>query len=91
MAGGTGGGSLLIVCESYRNNGVIKAKGGDGSDYGGGGGGGGICIVTGIKQESTGTYDVSGGKSIAGSGYKGTLGANGGNGIYHIFEIGGDL
>lgn len=84
IAGGRGGGNIVIACKGFRNQGIIQANGGNGetsgSHYGGGGGGGGCVIVACTNNNGTGTLLAQGGQS-------GNGGANGSNGITKIIEL----
>lgn len=88
--GGAGAGMVRLGSPLIINNGVIRAKGGNGSagtgagGHGGGGGGGGRVVIAGSLSGS-GTLSVVGGTGGAGNG-GGSAGANGSNGTVHLFS-----
>jgi hypothetical protein len=73
-AAGNGGGILLINARRIINNGIIRARGGNGfsptvGNVGGGGaGGGGVIILNSIFYDGSGMLDVSSGTPGAGFG-----------------------
>lgn len=97
-AGGKGGGSVYIIANTISNN-IINANGENGSDgtygsgagtsgyAGGGGGGGGGSIVMIADTIAQGTINVNGGLGGNQSDEK-TKGADGGEGIAFIKELG---
>lgn len=90
--GGSGGGVVWIAARKLVNNGVIRARGGNGytptaGNCGGGGGGGGGAIVLIYREKlGSGSCDVSGGQGGAGSG-TGTSGASGSAGQVREFQV----
>lgn len=94
-AGGSGGGAIIIKCNSFSNEGTLNANGGRGGNAtgdtykggGGGGGGGGSITIVACSIVNKGTVLANGG--AGGSGYAGGgAGASGTNGIIQIFELG---
>lgn len=95
-AGGTGGGCIVIVCDSFNNsssitaNGTAGGAGGPGkfSHCGGGGGGAGGAAVVICKTLSTkGTITANGGAGGAGAA-GGTSGATGNTGLVYTKALG---
>ena len=85
-SGGAGGGAICITAAEIFNYGNMTAKGADGGIegkwQGGGGGGGSITLIA--NTILRGSLNVDGGKSDYGS----FNGADGGNGITRVIEIG---
>jgi len=83
---GSGGGSLVILCDGpITNNGSISADGAD-SPLAGGGGGGGVLILasrTSVTNSSTGTISADGGDGAASDSDQGASGGGGG-GVLHL-------
>ena len=90
MAGGRGGGSLLIVAKNYTHTGTITANGADGTKNAGGGGGGGVCIATTNIKADTGSYSVKGGACTR-DGHEKPTGGSGEDGVKYLFDLGGAL
>lgn len=95
--GGDGGGSICITCKELCNNGIISSSGQPGGDAAessgsyysgaGGGGGGGYVLVIADAIVAKGTISADGG--IGGSGVtERAAGANGGDGIVVIKQLG---
>jgi hypothetical protein len=87
-AGGTGAGLVLITAQSFINNGVMQAIGGNGApgtagnaSGGGGGGGGSIVVVSAASITGSGSVTCAGGtgglKAAGGTGNNGAAGAAG--------------
>jgi hypothetical protein len=85
-AGGTGAGLLMIVSQTFANNGSLQAVGGNGgpgaagnASGGGGGGGGEIIVLSAAAVTGSGTTSCAGG--AGGGKFAGGTGASGSAGV----------
>ncbi|KAA0159005.1 hypothetical protein FNF31_05068 [Cafeteria roenbergensis] len=91
--GGTGGGSLLILCNHTHDSEVVidgtvsvaGTAGGRSSYYGGGGGAGGSMLVVASRLSGSGTLSADGGGGVAGT-TSGNTGYSGSGGRLAICE-----
>ncbi len=90
--GGAGGGKIvLIVDQTLSMNGILSAKGEDGSatwNYGSGGGSGGTIRLSAVNIEGYGIINVNGGAGGQGYGAIGGGGAGGRVSGAHLFHAG---